>query len=204
MHDFCFLGSAAWLLSWTSLWRINISKNVPNHQLLLNTLSKEETLCLLEHGCTFITTPETRGSLFYPVCFLFFFGFVFLAVHLCNSAIFSLLTHTFPPHYFAAVKDVAANCLNTNRVSKQISAGSESLGKYREWQHWLSIWAQLFSSLVGNTQTRERDDRCTHTHTQLSVVWAFREDVWILQCIHDRDEEKKKKRSAQTWHDAEK
>lgn len=82
------------------------------------------------------------------------------------SAIFSSFIHTFPPNYVAAVKDVVTNCLNTNCVSKQISAVSESFGKYREWQHWLSIWAQLFSSLVG---THKHMNKMTDAHMYTAV-----------------------------------
>lgn len=63
---------------------------------------------------------------------------------------------------------------------------SESFGKYREWQHWLSIWTQLLSSLVGaHKHVRTMTD--AHTYTQLSVVWVFRGDVWILHCTHVGD-----------------
>lgn len=43
---------------------------------------------------------------------------------------------------------------------------SESFGKYREWQHWLSIWAQLFSSLV---ETHKHMNTMTEAHTYTAV-----------------------------------
>ncbi len=171
------------------LWKCTDPSTVIEHTL------KNATLCLLELGCTFITTPETKGRTFYPF-------FAVWAVR-CNSAIFSLFTHTFPPNYFAAVKDVVTNCLNTNCVSKQISAVSESFGKYREWQHWLSIWAQLFSSLVGthkhvNMMTDARTHTHTYTHTYTAVSGLGVQRRHLNSAVHTY---RRWNCSVQTWHD---
>lgn len=96
----------------------------------------------------------------------------------CNFAIFLSFTHPFPTNYFAAVEDVVTNCLDTNCVSKQISAVSESFGKYREWQRWLSIWAQLFSSLVG---THKHMNTVTDAHTY-SCQWFGRSERTFEFC----------------------
>lgn len=61
-----------------SLWRMNISGNVQVPESVIEFTLKDTALCLVELGCTFITTPETKGSLFYPE-----------AVHLCNTAVFN-------------------------------------------------------------------------------------------------------------------
>lgn len=165
MHDLCFLDSTAWLLSWMLPWRTNISENVQFPQLLVRTLCKIVAFGAWRY---FYNHPRDWRWPVLPY---------FITFHSCNSVTFSLLTHTVSLNYFAAVKDVVTNCLNTNGVSKQISAASESFGKYREWQCWLSIWAQLFSSLVGSQKHKSMmKDAHTHSHTAVSglgVQWKW-------------------------------
>lgn len=123
---------------------------------------------------------------------------LFFSIHHCYSAIFSFFTNTFPPNYFAAVNDVVTNCLNTNCVSKQISAVRESFGKYREWQHWLSIWAQLFSSLVG---THKHMNTMTDAHTHIHSCQWFGCSGKTFEFCSAYMYEMKLQRANMAWHE---
>lgn len=102
MHGLCFLGSAARLLFWMSLWRMNVLWKCTDPSVVIEYTPTEATLCLLELRHAFITTPETK--LVYK--------------QTCTEHYFPHRPSTDPPNYTAPVKDVVTSCLNTNCVSK--------------------------------------------------------------------------------------
>lgn len=61
MHGLCFLGSAAWLLFWMSLWRMNVLWKCTGPSVVIEYTPTEATLCLLEISHAFITTPERKS-----------------------------------------------------------------------------------------------------------------------------------------------